>query len=166
MEQKDNKETREGYYAKYLEIDKLLSLQAPLTQVGDMVSAHDEMLFIITHQIYELWFKQILYEVNSCIEVLNKKYIDDEGPQLNLVVHRLKRIVEIWKLLNHQVDVLETMTPLDFLDFRPRFDGASGFQSRQFREIESRLGLQMEQRYKGEYYKHTQMGGFNENDYK
>src|SRR5215471_8883938 len=87
-------------------------------------------------------------------------------PQLNLVVHRLKRIVEIWKLLNHQVDVLETMTPLDFLDFRPRFDGASGFQSRQFREIESRLGLQMEQRYKGEYYKHTQMGGFNENDYK
>jgi tryptophan 2,3-dioxygenase len=164
MEHKDNKETREGYYAKYLAIDTLLSLQAPLTQTGDRVSAHDEMLFIIIHQTYELWFKQIVYELNSCIEVINTDYIDDEGPQLNLVVHRLQRIVEIWKLLNHQVDVLETMTPLDFLDFRPRFDGASGFQSRQFREIEARLGLQMEQRYKGEYYKHTQIGGFNEND--
>jgi tryptophan 2,3-dioxygenase len=165
MEQEENNETREGYYATYLEIDKLLSIQVPLTQTGDTVSAHDEMLFIITHQTYELWFKQILYEINSCIKVLIKNYINDEGPQLNIVVHRLKRIVEIWKLLNHQVDVLETMTPLDFLDFRPRFDGASGFQSRQFREIEARLGLRMEQRYKGEYYKHTQIGGFNENDY-
>ncbi len=82
-----------------------------------------------------------------------------------IVVHRLKRIVEVWKLLNHQVDVLETMTPLDFLDFRPRFDGASGFQSRQFREIEARLGLRIEQRYNREYYKHTHTGGFSETDY-
>src|ERR1700752_2433386 len=97
-------------YANYLDLEKLLTLQNPRSTPAE----HDEMLFIIIHQTYELWFKQILYEVNSCIEVLNKNYIDDEGPQLNLVVHRMKRIVEIWKLLNHQVDVLETMTPLDF----------------------------------------------------
>jgi len=81
-------------------------------------------------------------------------------PQLNLVVHRLKRIVDIWKLLNHQVDILETMTLLDFLDFRPRFAGASGFQSRQFRDIEARLSLRREQRYHEAYSKHTTIGGF------
>jgi tryptophan 2,3-dioxygenase len=147
MDQIDNKETRKRYYADYLELDKILSLQKPLTQTGDVIEAHDEMLFIITHQTYELWFKEILYELNYCIGVLNKDYIKDEGPELSMVVHRLKRIVEIWKLLNHQVDILETMTPLDFLDFRRHFDGASGFQSRQFREIEARLGLRMEQRF-------------------
>ena len=79
---------------------------------------------------------------------------------MNVVVHRLKRIVEIWKLLNHQVDVLETMTPLDFLDFRSSLEGASGFQSTQFRQIEATLGLRMENRFRPDYYKHTEIGGF------
>ena len=70
MDQTDNKETKEGYYANYLEIDTLLSLQIPLSKAEDTPFAHDEMLFIITHQTYELWFKQILYEINSCMEVL------------------------------------------------------------------------------------------------
>ena len=80
---------------------------------------------------------------------------------MNVVVHRLKRVVEIWKLLNHQVDVLETMTPLDFLDFRSSLEGASGFQSKQFRQIEATLGLRMENRFRPDYYKHTEIGGFN-----
>jgi tryptophan 2,3-dioxygenase len=84
---------------------------------------------------------------------------------MNVVVHRLKRIVEIWKLLNQQVDVLETMTPLDFLDFRSSLEGASGFQSTQFRQIEATLGLRMENRFRPDYYKHTEMGGFNPADY-
>ena len=87
------------------------------------------------------------------------------GPDMNVVVHRLKRVVEIWKLLNHQVDVLETMTPLDFLEFRELLHGASGFQSKQFREIEASLGLQIENRFRPDYYKHTDLGGFNEKDF-
>ena len=78
----------------------------------------------------------------------------------------LKASFEIWKLLNQQVDVLETMTPLDFLDFRSHLEGASGFQSKQFRQIESTLGLRMENRFRPDYYKHTDAGGFNEQDYK
>jgi tryptophan 2,3-dioxygenase len=74
-------------------------------------------------------------------------------------------VVEIWKLLNHQVDVLETMTPLDFLEFRELLHGASGFQSRQFREIEASLGLKMESRFRPDYYKHTDLGGFNKKDF-
>jgi tryptophan 2,3-dioxygenase len=123
------------------------------------------MLFIIIHQTYELWFKQILHELNACCAVLKKPSADDNGPDMNVVVHRLKRIVEIWKLLNHQVDVLETMTPLDFLDFRSSLEGASGFQSTQFRQIEATLGLRMENRFRPEYYKHTDMGGFSAADY-
>ena len=83
---------------------------------------------------------------------------------MNVVVHRLDRVVEIWKLLNHQVDVLETMTPLDFLEFRELLHGASGFQSRQFRQIEASLGLKVESRFRPDYYKHTRFGGFNEKD--
>jgi tryptophan 2,3-dioxygenase len=123
------------------------------------------MLFIIIHQAYELWFKQILHEITACGEVLSKPAADDDGPDMNVVVHRFKRVVEIWKLLNHQVDVLETMTPLDFLEFRELLHGASGFQSKQFREIEASLGLQMENRFRPEYYKHTDLGGFNEKDF-
>jgi len=99
-------------YGDYLGLRQLLAAQNPLSSNGD------EMLFIIIHQAYELWFKQILHELQACLEVLAKPKADDEGPDMNVVVHRLKRIVEIWKLLNHQVDVLETMTPLDFLEFR------------------------------------------------
>lgn len=153
------------YYGDYLGIERLLELQKPLSLREGKVIAHDEMLFIIIHQAYELWFKQILHEITACGEVLSKPSADDDGPDMNVVVHRLKRVVEIWKLLNHQVDVLETMTPLDFLEFRELLHGASGFQSKQFRKIEASLGLQMENRFRPDYYKHTDLGGFNENDF-
>jgi tryptophan 2,3-dioxygenase len=154
-----------AYYGSYLAVDKLLALQAPLSLIEGKLKAHDEMLFIIVHQTYELWFKQVLHELNACCEVLQKPSADDDGPDMNVVVHRLKRIVEIWKLLNQQVDVLETMTPLDFLDFRSSLEGASGFQSTQFRQIEATLGLRMENRFRPDYYKHTEIGGFNAADY-
>jgi tryptophan 2,3-dioxygenase len=154
-----------AYYGSYLAVDKLLGLQTPLSLQEGTLHAHDEMLFIIIHQTYELWFKQILHELNACCAVLKKPSADDDGPDMNVVVHRLKRIVEIWKLLNHQVDVLETMTPLDFLDFRSSLEGASGFQSTQFRQIEATLGLRMENRFRPDYYKHTEMGGFSPADY-
>ncbi len=153
------------YYGDYLGIDALLQLQKPLSLKEGKLIAHDEMLFIVVHQAYELWFKQILHEIEACGEVLSKPAADDDGPDMNVVVHRLKRIVEIWKLLNHQVDVLETMTPLDFLEFRELLHGASGFQSKQFREIEAGLGLRMDNRFRPDYYKHTELGGFNEKDF-
>ncbi|MFL6531322.1 MAG: tryptophan 2,3-dioxygenase family protein [Chthoniobacterales bacterium] len=152
------------YYGDYLAIGQLLELQKPLSLEAGKLIAHDEMLFIIVHQAYELWFKQILHELRACGEVLSKPAADDDGPDLNMVVHRLRRVVEIWKLLNHQVDVLETMTPLDFLEFREKLHGASGFQSLQFREIEAALGLKMEARFRPDYYKRTDLGGFNEHD--
>jgi tryptophan 2,3-dioxygenase len=155
-----------AYYGSYLAVEKLLGLQAPVSLVEGKLHAHDEMLFIIVHQTYELWFKQILHELHACCEVLQQPSADDNGPDMNVVVHRLKRVVEIWKLLNHQVDVLETMTPLDFLDFRSSLEGASGFQSTQFRQIEATLGLRMENRFRPEYYKHTEIGGFNPDDYR
>jgi len=165
MECPFNHEREPQYYGDYLGIEKLLELQKPLSLKEGKLVAHDEMLFIIVHQAYELWFKQIRHELEACSEVLSKPAADDDGPDMNVVVHRLKRIVEIWKLLNHQVDVLETMTPLDFLEFRELLHGASGFQSIQFRQIEAALGLRMENRFRPEYYKHTELGGFNEKDF-
>jgi tryptophan 2,3-dioxygenase len=165
MECPFNHEKQLQYYGDYLAIDRLLELQKPLSLREGRLIAHDEMLFIIIHQSYELWFKQILHELQACGEVLSKPAADDDGPDMNMVVHRLKRVVEIWKLLNHQVDVLETMTPLDFLEFRELLHGASGFQSKQFRQIEASLGLRMENRFRPEYYKHTEMGGFNRKDF-
>jgi tryptophan 2,3-dioxygenase len=165
MECPINHERPPQYYGDYLGIEHLLELQKPLSLREGKLIAHDEMLFIIIHQAYELWFKQILHEITACKEVLSKPAADDDGPDMNVVVHRLKRVVEIWKLLNHQVDVLETMTPLDFLEFRELLHGASGFQSKQFRKIEASLGLQTESRFRPEYYKHTQFGGFNEKDF-
>ena len=165
MECPFNSSKAPAYYGSYLAVDKLLDLQTPLSLVEGKLHAHDEMLFIIIHQTYELWFKQILHELHACCEVLQQPSADDNGPDMNVVVHRLRRIVEIWKLLNHQVDVLETMTPLDFLDFRSSLEGASGFQSTQFRKIEATLGLRMENRFRPDYYKHTEIGGFSPDDY-
>ncbi|MEO6872379.1 MAG: tryptophan 2,3-dioxygenase family protein [Chthoniobacterales bacterium] len=164
MECPMNSERVAQYYPDYLGLKGLLELQKPLSLREGKLIAHDEMLFIIIHQAYELWFKQILHEVTACKEVMSKPEADDNGADMNLVVHRLDRVVEIWKLLNHQVDVLETMTPLDFLEFRELLHGASGFQSRQFRQIEASLGLKVESRFRPDYYKHTRFGGFNEAD--
>ncbi len=91
--------------------------------------AHDEMLFIIIHQTYELWFKQLLYEVDSVNDILEKPALNDDSPELQTIVHRLNRCNTILKLLVQQIEVMETMSPMDFLDFRDMLRPASGFQS-------------------------------------
>jgi tryptophan 2,3-dioxygenase len=102
------------------------------------------MLFIIVHQAYELWFKQILWELAEICELFSEPAID-ESDMLRIVAH-LDRVTEIQKLLIAQIDVLETMTPLDFLEFRNYLIPASGFQSVQFRLIENRLGVRPQDR--------------------
>ncbi|MFN4284547.1 MAG: tryptophan 2,3-dioxygenase family protein [Lacibacter sp.] len=157
--------TSQPYYADYLRLDTLLNCQHPLSFENGNEPAHDEMLFIIIHQAYELWFKQILFELEYVRSVLRQDRIDDNSEALNLCRHRLKRVVHILDLLNRQVGILDTMTPLDFLEFRNLLTPASGFQSRQFRLIEATLGLHMQQRHQHEYYKRTDAGGFSEADY-
>src|ERR1700745_4486088 len=126
------------YYADYLKLSALLAAQQPESARHGR-PAHDEMLFIVVHQTYELWFKQILHELDRIQADFGGEVVEDE--YLGRIVHGLDRIVEILKLLIQQLDVLETMTPLDFLDFRDFLFPASGFQSVQFRLIEIRLGL-------------------------
>lgn len=137
--EKKYREAEEGaYYHSYLGLDKLLSAQNPeSTKAGK--PAHSEMLFIITHQTYELWFKQILHELDSIIEIFTSIPILEAD--LQLVAQRLHRITEIQRILIEQIRVLETMTPMEFLDFRGLLTPASGFQSVQFRVLENRLGL-------------------------
>lgn len=130
-------------YSEYLRIEPLLSLQKKRSEEFKQ-SAHDEMLFIITHQTYELWFKQILTEIDSVLEIFGHAKIDESD--MGTAVARLKRITEIQKLLIQQISVIETMTPLDFLDFRDMLYPASGFQSTQNRLIENKLGLKSETR--------------------
>jgi len=116
-------------YAEYLKIDELLALQRPLSKGPE----HDEMLFIVIHQVYELWFKEILHELDHLSELLSQ----DDGARAR---GTLKRILTILKVLVAQLDILETMTPLEFLSFRDRLESGSGFQSFQFRELEFALG--------------------------
>ncbi|MFQ5776240.1 MAG: tryptophan 2,3-dioxygenase family protein [Kiloniellaceae bacterium] len=130
-------------YAEHLQLDRLLSCQARQSERQGR-PAHDEMLFIIVHQAYELWFKLILFELDRIQEIFSGPRTDDRG--LGEAGRAVGRIVEIQKLLIQQLDVLETMTPLDFLDFRDLLVPASGFQSVQFRLLETRLGLRPEQR--------------------
>jgi tryptophan 2,3-dioxygenase len=132
------------YYSDYLDLDKFLSAQNPVSGQYQQNEAHDEMLFIIVHQAYELWFKQILHELRSVINIFNSATLDEK--QYGKIIQRLDRIIKIQKVLNEQITILETMTPLDFLDFRDYLIPASGFQSIQFKEIEILLGLKMEYR--------------------
>ena len=133
-------------YAEYLRLDRLLSSQSPKsTERGS--PAHDEMLFIVVHQAYELWFKQVLHELDSVLALFRQDSVDERN--IGVAVSRLQRIIEIQKILVEQLRVLETMTPLDFLDFRDLLVPASGFQSLQFRLIENKLGLRPEQRTPG-----------------
>lgn len=139
------------YYSDYLQIDKILGAQQlESDKLG--AHAHDEMLFIVIHQTYELWFKQILFEVGSVIDIMAQPNIQDNSPDLFTVNHRLNRTVKILQVLVDQVNILETMTPLDFLDFRNMLRPASGFQSIQFKQLEAYLGLRMENRHGKEYY--------------
>jgi len=116
-------------YSEYLKIDDLLALQRPLSQGPE----HDEMLFIVIHQVYELWFKELLHEFDHLRHLLGA----NDGVRAQ---HTLKRILTILKVLVAQLDILETMTPLEFLSFRDRLESGSGFQSFQFRELEFVLG--------------------------
>jgi tryptophan 2,3-dioxygenase len=131
------------YYSDYLQLEKLLDSQKPKSEEYGH-KAHEEMLFIIVHQAYELWFKQILHEIDS----INQMFKDDNVDETNIgvAVSRLGRVTEIQKLLIEQLRVLETMTPLDFLEFRDFLIPASGFQSFQFRLIENKLGLSDDKR--------------------
>lgn len=113
-------------YVSYLKVDELLSLQEPKSDGPE----HDEMLFIIIHQTYELWFKQILHELDRARRLLR------EG-SLHASLGTLRRVRTIMKTLVGQVDILETMTPLEFNAFRARLESSSGFQSYQFREFEA-----------------------------
>ena len=153
------------YYPSYLQLEKILDAQAPLSFAEGQTPAHDEMLFIIIHQAYELWFKQILFELEFVKRVFSKEKVDDNSEDLNLCRHRLNRVMRILELLNQQITVLNTMTPLDFLEFRNLLTPASGFQSKQFRLIEATLGLQMEKRHHHDYYKRTNEGGFTQKDF-
>ncbi len=139
------------YYPDYLQLDKILGAQA-LESDKHGQHAHDEMLFIVIHQAYELWFKQVLHEVGSVIGLFSDHHVDDNGGELNIAVHRLQRVKTILDVLVHQMDIMETMTPLDFLDFRDMLRPASGFQSMQFKVLEARLGLRMEARFGKQYY--------------
>ncbi|EGN74443.1 tryptophan 2,3-dioxygenase (vermilion) [Idiomarina sp. A28L] len=131
------------YYGDYLGLDKLLSAQHPVSpQYGP--EAHDETLFIIVHQAYELWFKQMIHELRSVLGIFREEHVADE--RLMTIVHRLKRMVTIQELLNQQINVMETMTAQDFLEFRDYLVPASGFQSIQFKEIEISLGVKRDKR--------------------
>src|SRR6266545_2679075 len=151
------------YYSDYIELDKILNSQHPKS-FESLEEGNDEMLFIIIHQVYELWFKQIIFELDLVRHIFIQGRINDNSDDMSKVVYKLKWIGKILELINQQVSVLETMTALDFLEFRNVLLPASGFQSKQFRLIEAKLGLKMEQRYKTEYYKHTRRGSLSEAD--
>ncbi len=139
------------YYSEYLELDKIINAQHPVSFEPGHQPAHDEMLFIVIHQAYELWFKQILFELGTVLDILGKP-VNDNSPELQLVVHRVQRVNTILRVLVHQVDILETMPAMDFLDFRDMLRPASGFQSWQFKVIEAKLGLKFGHRHGQDYY--------------
>jgi tryptophan 2,3-dioxygenase len=123
----DGPEAAPRTYGSYLRLDDLLACQSPTT------GEHDELLFVIIHQVYELWFKQILHE----LALLQHRLERGNSPG---ALHTARRIAKILKTIVGQLDVLETMTPKQFASFRPELGSASGFQSGQFREIEASLG--------------------------
>ncbi|ESO07176.1 hypothetical protein HELRODRAFT_185454 [Helobdella robusta] len=135
------KETR-GRYLDYLQLDKLLDCQHLMS--ASVEAIHDEHLFIVTHQTYELWFKQILYDLESIRQLFANAIIDESNSLL--IISRLHRITVIFKILVDQFQILETMTPMDFLEFRGYLEAGSGFQSLQFRLLENKLGLKKENR--------------------
>ncbi|XP_027595366.1 tryptophan 2,3-dioxygenase [Pipra filicauda] len=135
-----NKASKGGLiYGEYLQLNKILNAQE-LESEKKGKKIHDEHLFIVTHQAYELWFKQILWEMDSVRAIFQNGHVRDERNMLK-VITRMNRISLILKLLVEQFAVLETMTPLDFFDFRYHLSPASGFQSLQFRLLENKIGV-------------------------
>ena len=150
--------TSSVHYINYLDLDKILNAQHPLSGELDKDEAHEEMLFIIIHQTYELWFKQIIHEVESIMTLFKTEEIDEEN--IGLIVGRIERVNKILEVLVKQLDILETMTSLDFLDFRNYLSPASGFQSHQFRKLEVMLGLKIKERHQfGGCPYHSQFSG-------
>ncbi|MDG2264319.1 MAG: tryptophan 2,3-dioxygenase family protein [Flavobacteriales bacterium] len=139
-----SEETSSVHYIKYLALDKVLDAQHPLSGEGKK-AAHEEMLFIIIHQTYELWFKQILHEIESAMDLFKADKINESN--VGVIVRRMERVNKIMTTLVGQLDILETMTSLDFLDFRDHLSPASGFQSHQFRKLEVMLGLKIKKRH-------------------
>src|ERR1700744_2100110 len=139
------------YYSEYLQLEKILNAQEPESG-KEGIRANDEMLFIIIHQAYELWFKQILHELRIVREIFSQPNIHNSAPDIYNSVHRLKRVSRILDIAVSQMGILETMTPLDFLDFRDLLRPASGFQSIQFKMIEASLGLAYDNRHGKSYY--------------
>ena len=135
------------YYSDYLKLNQFLGSQEPLSKkfaTDKTPEAHDEMLFIIVHQAYELWFKQILHDLDSVVSCFQKPNLDES--YFGVILQRLERITHIQNMLLMYLPILETMTPMDFLEFRNLLIPASGFQSMQFREIEIKLGLKTSDR--------------------
>lgn len=126
------------HYGEYLQLEKVLGAQAPESSKYG-APAHDEMLFIITHQAYELWFKQIVFELHAVTQSFAQPNVEEA--ELGRVLHLLQRVRVIQNVLLQQIDIIETMTPLDFLEFRDLLVPASGFQSLQFKTIEIVLGV-------------------------
>lgn len=150
-------ETKENVsYAEYLQLPNLLKNVHPLSDV------HDEHLFIVVHQVYELWFKQIIYELDSVRNIFMSPKVDDR--HMLKVNTRLQRIVKIMTVLVDQIKILETMTPMDFSDFRIHLKSSSGFQSYQFRLIENKLGVKKDNRisYNQEDYSNVFEGDMKE----
>lgn len=139
------------YYSEYLQLDKILDAQLPESD-KEGIKADDEMMFIIIHQTYELWFKQILHELGVIRNIFKQEHIPNNSPDIYNTIHRIKRICSILDIAVQQMTVMETMTPLDFLDFRDLLRPASGFQSIQFKMIEATLGLNYQNRHGQNYY--------------
>lgn len=117
-------------YSEYLKLEELLALQRPISEGPE----HDETVFIVVHQVFELWFKEMLHELDYLRALLERH----DTPR---ALHTLKRVLTVLKVLVAQIDVLETMTPLEFLSFRDRLESGSGLESAQFRELEFVLGF-------------------------
>ncbi|CAB3402467.1 unnamed protein product [Caenorhabditis bovis] len=148
-------------YGEYLQLDKILTAQK-LKSEDDGYRVDDEHLFIVIHQAHELWFKQIIFDLDNVRKLLNNDVVD-ETKSLK-IVSGLDRIIKIMNLLTEQITLLDTMSPLDFVDFRKYLTPASGFQSLQFRILENKLGVKPDRRirYNAQHYKNV----FTENELK
>ncbi|CAP28740.1 Protein CBG09046 [Caenorhabditis briggsae] len=148
-------------YPEYLQLDKILTAQK-LKSEADGQRVDDEHLFIVIHQAHELWFKQIIFDLDIVRKLLNNTIVDET--KTLKIVSGLDRIVKILSLLTEQITLLDTMSPLDFVDFRKYLTPASGFQSLQFRILENKLGVKQERRikYNAQHYKNV----FNDDDLK
>ncbi|HYF02948.1 MAG TPA: tryptophan 2,3-dioxygenase family protein [Patescibacteria group bacterium] len=131
-------ESKPVYYRDYLQLDTILAAQVPESaKHGD--AAHEELLFIIVHQAYELWFKQVIHEIDSVMEMFSNNHVPEA--HVAKAFQRVQRVNRILELLIEQFKIMETMTPMEFMEFRDYLNPASGFQSMQFRLLEIKLGL-------------------------